>query len=744
VHFTNENLTLLVYMTCKITSSITSKRSGRKLFHCRKIFFEKDEKLFLFIWEICCFSRKVVRSFDTKRSWSSVLPTEDKQSSASRELVLLTRSKICLVFWMYLCLAHRTKNVYVNCIYGHFLCCWSAFNGSWLFVCSRLRTWLENIQTNVEADIAADKRNAGMIVLCVLVTISQQNFKGWKIKLLHQLISSSRKYGEKASDCLRYSPKHLRFISKTCSNSNDRLNTSVFQLSSMLVTRFKSKTAVSSWCACCLVIASRSHRPHSYGASTGSNQKVAQRLQRHFFTQTARIKCVVQHASSRQACQSIGCFSYRYSIGRNLLAALTKAMNADVNITFGVSQEDQLNLTFANRSLENRTNTTRVRKHLQMDFILSLSIDVPLLSCALLLFFSLLYYGIQTQRYFRRSSSDFNGGIVFIFAVLSPLLLAARLLGTIILVTLPPYEPGHEQVCGIIFDVNIVFYVSALVPVYVLLWLRQRVLYKHPLMKEIYSKPLSTMSWMCLILLIIGAIALIILYSAPDNITSGYRGCVAKTAGGTSVVPNIMTIVVIVSGQSMLLALFVIPLRRQLLPQAELSPSRKRRMSERLMEGFRRVTFRSNWGAEIQSYNAQLRTSANHPELLRANTTSQAAVPPQANSTGRSKRDKQKKNATAMRVKRLLFRSTRFAVVCITSDLAANLVVLAIGSKYPKNIPFVVYDISLFVNVLCIILSFDHWKFMIFSLFYSHRKQTHAVTEFSSKQNSGNEGSQVE
>nr|XP_004226653.2 uncharacterized protein LOC101242709 [Ciona intestinalis]BBC53707.1 Ci-YFV-3 receptor [Ciona intestinalis] len=333
-----------------------------------------------------------------------------------------------------------------------------------------------------------------------------------------------------------------------------------------------------------------------------------------------------------------------------------------------------------------------IPKTRQVSFIIPLTIECIIVACCIWLAVTLVIHGVRTNRFRRQSGNDLNGGIVYSLAVVSTLTVAVRCCCSIIAITLPPYKPGFDDECERTSDAVISLYLTALVPVYLLLWFRQRAIYAHPLMSSSHSKFIILLSWSSILFLLCAGTAVVLVFTIPKNRKSNYSGCELKTRESVNTAGSILTII----GQLMLLVLFIIPLRRNLQGWGSFSVMRK---------AFWRKSD-STTVSSPQVVNVNDDNSIGKPGLIGTNCTNVSTHTEASSSTNVPINKK---------ILRIIQRSIVLATICILTDVTAMVIsTYAMPKDGTRNNVYVLYDTSLLSNVICIILSFENYKTMIF------------------------------
>ncbi|XP_078491723.1 uncharacterized protein LOC144742357 [Ciona intestinalis] len=349
-----------------------------------------------------------------------------------------------------------------------------------------------------------------------------------------------------------------------------------------------------------------------------------------------------------------------------------------------------------------------IPKTRQVSFIIPLTIECIIVSCCIWLAVTLIIHGVRTNRFKRQSGNDLNGGIVYSLAIVSTLTVAVRCCCSIIAISLPPYKPGFDDVCERTSDAVISLYLTAVVPVYLLLWFRQRAIYAHPLMSSSHNKFIILLSWSSIVFLLCAGISVVLVFTIPQNRKSNYFGCELKTRESVNTAGAILTTV----GQLMLLVLFIIPLRRNLQSCGSFSAMRKAfwpKSNSTTVSSLQVVKVRDDNSIEI-------------PGFIGTNCTNISTHTEASSSTNVPINKK---------ILRIIKRSIVLATICILTDVTAMVIsTYALPKDGTRNNVYALYDTSLLSNVICIILSFENYKTMIFPT-------TTEVTQDSSSRRTG-------
>ena len=269
---------------------------------------------------------------------------------------------------------------------------------------------------------------------------------------------------------------------------------------------------------------------------------------------------------------------------------------------------------------------------------------------------SFLVYACNYRKKQKNEQGKYSAGKVMISAVSSTFLILPRLAFTLSL-SFIGYEKTVEKdrLCEILMDFSIAAFGIGLLSIYVYLWIRQRALYLQPFISCLYTKPVKLLSWSLLFFLVTGDLLTVILYIAPVTYASSSNGCV-NVQRDLKNLPHYLGVCLQVVGQVLLLALYLNPLIKH----------------KQVQRSFRQSTYRTS--------------------LHKSGCAS--------------------KNRVLLAVRRSFWCAFACVISAISSMLVASFV---ISIHVPRVVTNVVFDLSLTLTVLFIILSFESYKSILMS-----------------------------
>nr|CAB3263353.1 uncharacterized protein LOC108951117 [Phallusia mammillata] len=206
-----------------------------------------------------------------------------------------------------------------------------------------------------------------------------------------------------------------------------------------------------------------------------------------------------------------------------------------------------------------------INKYHQVDWIVATSVNAVSIFLLTWMSFSLLFYGIHHGKWRSgdsNSSTKASAGLVYTFAT------AAQFLGFIrVFSDLATYNYGYatntQTGCQDAHQMGTAGYIITLSFIYLFLWLRQRTLYKHPILNALYKNWVRIISWTSIGVILIGLLVSGILYLASNHYTYTANGCNILFLGVPTQWPAYLASAVTTFGQILMLILFAYPMSFQ-------------------------------------------------------------------------------------------------------------------------------------------------------------------------------------
>ena len=184
-------------------------------------------------------------------------------------------------------------------------------------------------------------------------------------------------------------------------------------------------------------------------------------------------------------------------------------------------------------------------------------------------FTSLLSHGIQNKKFKRRSPrlEKYNKETMFTLRLVCPLVLFVRLLCTQVLIICDRTSLPHESAaaadycCEVSTDSSVVFYGISQLSIVSVLWYRQKSLYCQPTMHSLNTRTVRSLSWLVVVLALLGGVPSLVVKVTPVNYESSHHGCVERLEKTPAYTTNYITLALVALSQLILFALFCHPLR---------------------------------------------------------------------------------------------------------------------------------------------------------------------------------------
>lgn len=315
--------------------------------------------------------------------------------------------------------------------------------------------------------------------------------------------------------------------------------------------------------------------------------------------------------------------------------------------------------------VSNDTNATRYMvegpEFFKQVWILSQVTTVIFLLFCLWAIVALCNYGIRKNKW-NRAEKNRQQLILMTLAVFAPSVTIIRVLltQTVIIVGLVSNKnESGDFACEIAMDLSVGFFFMSTIPTYLFLWKRQRILYSNPSLKRLNTTFVNILSYVAICMLLIGGLGSCVLFIVPTGYQMSDFGCVKSQLESTNPIPFYVGAAAMITSQLMIFGLFVHPLRLH------------------------------------KKNNVTVNT-------------------PSSDSNGGG--GESMKN----RLKRANVLATTSMAICTFSDLfSLVLVAIVLPKTTPRDLSSTIYDLSLAVNILSIMLSYEDYKEIMLGAFSS-------------------------
>lgn len=328
----------------------------------------------------------------------------------------------------------------------------------------------------------------------------------------------------------------------------------------------------------------------------------------------------------------------------------------------------------------------------QTHWLISQCLTFCLIAAAAWILTATLHYGLKNKKFKnigRRRKKDLNGGTVYLSATMAVVCLLPRYFASQVVLLVSAHLVQNSS-CERTMDTANVCYSVSVTSAYLFLWFRQQSFYSHPVLGKLAGNAVKIISFMSLVVLSLAAATVALFFVLPISYKNSDHGCVllnaneSKFMNGESVAKNDNTIVygmfaTLVFSQFLLLGLFINPLLRKKKfiqsPTKEMGPKTSQ-------DSEKQDKRRSRIGSAF---------------------------------TSARQFSKRVFNGNANSIYKTIRRSVVCAMVALLTDLIAMLFAVMVSNDTPRHVTNLVYDLSMLINVLCVLASFTKWLEIITS-----------------------------
>ena len=201
---------------------------------------------------------------------------------------------------------------------------------------------------------------------------------------------------------------------------------------------------------------------------------------------------------------------------------------------------------------------------LQNAWKISTAVTSLFLVCSAWNSFSFFFYAREV--YGNRRKKKFYHVATMLLTILLPLMMLFRFASTFSLIAvgkLSPIGEKGDRNCNIMMAVSSFLYVLANLPVYILLWLRQKVIYSRPIFSEVNNILVKVASFMSLFLLVFGGFCNWLIFLLTIKYQKTELGCIKKELYLGSKVGYFSMLASNIISHIILFSLFCYPLKLQ-------------------------------------------------------------------------------------------------------------------------------------------------------------------------------------
>lgn len=286
-------------------------------------------------------------------------------------------------------------------------------------------------------------------------------------------------------------------------------------------------------------------------------------------------------------------------------------------------------------------------------------------------------------------------------------------------------EGISDQVCAAMISVHIFIYFISYSSTFILLWYRQYCFYSDKHLKYLVNKRVLFFSKFSLFIMIVGGLTVCALMLVPQVTGWQYKvvrhRCVdASISDGLDIV-SFCQVLLSFTAQTMLLGLLLYPLVHLTITTNDQQVSRNTSKEETKSESENNVESLSAENRNLKptqvSWKENARKNFENDEETSIDTSSSSTnqnppyfVTTRLKSLSRVSLSTKKKKVTfqkVARLKRLIRKILILTVICLLSDVAANVIQQLTNLTELSYIA--IFHINLMINIICIVASFNKW-----------------------------------
>ena len=325
------------------------------------------------------------------------------------------------------------------------------------------------------------------------------------------------------------------------------------------------------------------------------------------------------------------------------------------------------------------------------DWIIPMTVTASLMVATLYVTISLVHYGTKTRKWSSFQTNDvekLNAGIIYSLVLVCSVSCLFRFAVNIVHMNIG-FEKGEDQLCEAVLDTDFFAHSLVLYSEILFLWFRQRAFYRNAMMSFHTTKFVKVLSVLSIVIISTCALGYSLYACLPDNFKASNQGCVYQLEDGSNNY-GVYASIVLITAQLMLLYLFIHPLRRKSTKCFDLTkvfPKRKD-TSVSVSQSSNIPAISRNVGSDFGYFH-----KINHQHSFSVNPFSHE-------------------------VKLIMRKTVIIAFITTIMDVAAQLLLVFTGNlKCSLRYSYMVFDITVFLHLLFLILTFVTYREILTSLF---------------------------
>ena len=328
------------------------------------------------------------------------------------------------------------------------------------------------------------------------------------------------------------------------------------------------------------------------------------------------------------------------------------------------------------------------------DWIIPVTVTALLMVATLYVTISLVHYGTKTRKWSSFQTNDvekLNAGIIYSLVLVCSVSCLFRFAVNIVHMNVG-FEKGEDQLCEAILDTDFFAHSLVLYSETLFLWFRQRVFYRNAMLSFHTTKFVKVLSVLSIIIISTCALGYSLYACLPNNFKASNQGCLYELENNSNNY-GVYVSIVLVTAQLMLLYLFIHPLRRKSTTCFDLTKVFSKRKCNKdtsvsVSQSSNIPAISRNVGSNIGCLHKK-----NHQHSVPADPLSHEV--------------------------RLIMRKTVIiAFITTFMDVAAQMLLVFTGNlKCSLRYSYMVFDVTVFLHLLFLILTFVTHKEILTSLF---------------------------
>ncbi|XP_077974827.1 uncharacterized protein LOC144430677 [Styela clava] len=331
-----------------------------------------------------------------------------------------------------------------------------------------------------------------------------------------------------------------------------------------------------------------------------------------------------------------------------------------------------------NASTLKQTTMKDNEENWQVQLIMFEVISGCILLLSIWILLSLLIYGLKTNSWKSSGKSSLNSGIIFNACIIVVFAALVRFLYTTLIFQMPRIESWLNH-CNLVSDVGICTYFASFYAIYLFLFLRQILILRHPAVKDLISKKVEIFSYIAFTIISITIFATFCFYVVSTKYQATPQGCIREASPLTNVYYGTISAFII----SQILLTY--------------------------LSGYTMIRTNLSWTKNTQKKECDIETTSQCPS-----GTTEATETKKTRLASLMRRmivgntdDKLEINPVARTIRHSVISCL---IIVVTDIIATAIASLAIPTSTPRSISDTVSNISIFIDIICIVLTFKNGR----------------------------------